>query len=227
MSKRKTSNYSKKTSEFYWINPITENQKKFVKLMDEKQIVIADGCAGSGKTILTLQTGLKLLDLGRVDKIIYLRADSISNLGLKELGSLPGGLDEKLLPLLGPIQDNIVELCSPGKAKYILDNGLIEIIPMEYIRGRSFANSFIIIDEVQNCSIEVVKMVLTRISRNTQMVFIGDSNQKDSISRLTNGLSDAMLRFEDVDEIGILKFNLNDVIRSGIIKKILSKYTYK
>lgn len=224
MSKRKASNYSEKSNEYFWKNPLTENQKTFVQLMDEKRVVIASGASGVGKTLFALQTGLKLLDQRYIDQIYYIRCDPLNRFGTKALGALPGEMADKLLPLLGPIADNIIELCSPGKAKYIMDNGLIEVIPLEYVRGRSFANSYVIVDELQNFSIEAVKMVLTRISRNTQMVLLGDITQKDSLDRFTNGLADAVQRLDGLNSVGIVKFGISDVLRDPVVKDILMRY---
>ena len=224
MAKRKASTYSNKGQEYFYKAPLTERQAEFLSLMDQKQIVIAYGPAGTGKTMFALQTALKQLDMRQIDKIWYVRNDTYNKFASKPMGALPGDAKEKMLPLLGPIMDNLDELCSPGKAKYIIDNNQIEAIPFEFLRGRSLANAFIIVDECQNTTPEAIKMVLTRISRNSQMVLLGDVKQKDSLDRFDDGLKDAIDKLQDLDSVGIVKFGLADVKRSGIVIDILSRY---
>lgn len=227
MGKVKTSSYSNKGQEYFFKAPLTDNQRRFLYLMDNKQVVIAHGPAGTGKTMFALQTALKQLDMRFIDKIWYVRNDTYNKFASKPMGALPGDAKEKMLPLLGPILDNLDELCSPGKAKYLIDNGQIEAIPFEFLRGRSLANSFIIVDEAQNTTPEAIKMALTRISRNSQMVLIGDTRQKDSLDRFDDGLKDAVDKLYGLESVGIVEFTLADIKRSGIVIDILSRYETK
>ena len=227
MAKRKSSSYANKSQEYFWKAPLTDNQRCFVDLMDEKQVVLAHGPAGTGKTLFALQTALKQLDMSIIDKIWYVRNDTYNKFASKPMGALPGDAREKMLPLLGPILDNLDELCSPGKAKYIIDNGQIEAIPFEFLRGRSLANAFIIVDEAQNTTPEAIKMALTRISRNSQMVLIGDTRQKDSLDRFDDGLADAVDKLQGLPSVGIVEFGPQDIKRSAIVADILSRYETK
>lgn len=221
---KKASTYSLKSNEYFWITPIGESQSEYVHLLDTKQIVIAHGVAGSGKSIFALQKGLQLLEKREIDKIIYLRNDPFDKLGGVQLGALPGEVDEKMGPLLGPIVDNIYELCAPGKAKYILDNGLIEAIPTRFLLGRSFANSFIIVDEAQNFPSLAMELILTRISRNTKMVITGSSQQKTSQDKFDNGLRDAVNVLGYLPEVGIVEMKSKDIQRSSIVQSIVEAY---
>lgn len=221
---KKASSYSNKSQEYFWKAPLTNRQRLFIDLMDEKQVVIGYGPAGTGKTMFALQTGLKQLATREINKIWYVRNDTYNKFASKPMGALPGDAREKMLPLLGPILDNLDELCSPGKAKYIIDNGQIEAIPFEYLRGRSLANSFIIVDEAQNTTPEAIKMVLTRISRNSQLVLLGDVKQKDSLDRFDDGLADAISKLNGLESVGIVRFGVQDIQRSQIVADILSRY---
>lgn len=221
---KKASTYSQKNQEYYWITPIGESQSEYVHFLNTKQVTIAHGVAGSGKSIFALQKGLQLLERHEVDKIIYLRNDPFDKLGGVQLGALPGEVDEKMGPLLGPIVDNIYELCSPGKAKYILDNGLIEAIPTRFLLGRSFANSFIIVDESQNFPSLAMELILTRISRNTKMVITGSSQQKTSQDKFDNGLTEAIKVLKYLPEVGIVELTSQDIQRSSIVQSIVEAY---
>ena len=190
------------------------------------EVTLVRGPAGTGKTILALQTALKLYQLGQIDKIYYVRNDPDSDLGSKDLGALPGTKEEKLAPLLGPILDNIYELCSYGKAKYIIDKEIIEVIPFQFLRGRSLMNKFVIADEMQNVPPQGILTLLTRLGRNTRMVLMGDSKQKDTKGRYGDGLNDAWTRLRHVDGVGLVTFGLEDIQRSGIIKDIMIAYDY-
>ncbi len=224
MTKKKSSSYSEKGSEFFWRAPIGDRQKTYVELMDSKQIVFAHGPAGCGKTMLALQQGLKLLAQHRITKIIYIRIDPVDKLGGLDLGALPGDVDEKMGPLLGPIQDNLDELCSPGKAKYIIDNGQIEAIPIRFLQGRSLANSFIIADESQNISPIAMELILTRLSHGSQMVLIGSNRQKISRDKFNNGLADAISVLGHLPNIGHVELTNADVQREGIVADINEAY---
>lgn len=224
MAKRKASSYSNKSQEYFWKAPIGKNQREFLSLMDEKQLVFAHGPAGTGKTMFALQTGLKLLDQRMVDKIYYVRNDPFDKLGGVQLGALPGNVDEKMGPLLGPIMDNLDELCSPGKAKYIVDNGLIETIPIRFLLGRSLANAFIIVDEAQNCPPVALELIVTRVGRNSQMVILGSDKQKTSQDKFGNGMKDAMEVLQHVDSIGIVQLTRHDIQRSELVADIAEAY---
>lgn len=224
MTKKKSSSYSDKGREFFWRAPIGDRQKTYVELMDSKQIVFAEGPAGTGKSLLALQQGLKLLAQHRITKIIYIRIDPVDKLGGLDLGALPGDVDEKMKPLLGPMMDNLDELCSPGKAKYIIDNGQIEAIPIRFLQGRSLANSFIITDESQNINPTAMELILTRLSHGSQMVLIGSNRQKISRDKFDNGLADAISVLGHLPNIGYVELTNADVQREGIVADINEAY---
>ena len=227
MSKKKTSSYANQGQEYFWKPPRTNNQAVFLRLMDEKDWVFVQGPAGTGKTMLALQTALKALEMREIDKIYYVRNDPyVNKFGGKSLGTLPGEANDKLRYLLGPIQDNLQELCSPGKAKYLIDKGIIEPILFDQLRGRSFNYSFIIVDEAQNAPPEAILTAMTRKGKGSRMVFMGDSCQKDSVGKLEDGLEDAFGRLTNVESVGLLRFGLADVQRDEDLIEILRAYNF-
>ena len=224
-SDERLSSYSKSGQEFYWIAARSDNQRRFLLSMDENVVTFCKGPAGCGKTILALQQALKALQMRQVDKIYYVRNDIINRtLGSKIGGALPGDRIEKLEHLLGPIVDNLYELCSPGKAKYILNNDQIEPLNFEQLRGRSLMNKFVIADEVQNVPIIGVKTLLSRIGRESKLVLLGDTDQRDLDYTYTDGLKDAFNRLRGVDGLGFVNMNYDDIQRNSLLKVILQRY---
>lgn len=224
MSRRKASKYSKSELEYNWVAARSSGQQFFLRSMDENDITIVKGKAGTGKTLLALQTGLKLYQLGEIDKIYYVRNDVGDDLGSKDLGALPGDKEEKLFPLLGPIIDNIYQICSPGKAKYIMEKQIVEVIPFEYLRGRSLKNKFIISDESQNVPPKGILTLLTRMAEGSKLVIIGDPSQKDSRTGYSDGLKDCWLRLRGLPGIGFVELGYQDVQRKTIIVDIMKRY---
>ena len=224
---KKMSSYSDKHQEYFWVDPLTNNQADFLMSMDKCEWTFVQGPAGCGKTLLALQTALKAYEMRTIDKIYYVRNEPANNVfGGKVMGALPGDEKEKLVHLLGPIVDNLYELCSPGKAKYILDKGVVEPLTFELLRGRSFVNSFVIVDEAQNATVEGIITAMTRKGRNSKMVFIGDSRQKDTVVMFKDGLSDAFQRLRGLDCVGMVRFGLKDVKRDPNLHSIMERYGY-
>lgn len=225
--RRKASNYSRKVQEFFFKTPMSDRQAEFLRLMEEKKWVFCSGAAGTGKTLLALQAALELYQNGDIDKIYYVRLDPERNIfGGKSLGALPGTEVEKLAPLLGPIMDNLLELCSESKAKSLIQQEKIVPVPFEYLRGRSFSHSFIIVDEAQNVPPEGILTAITRKGKNSTMVFIGDSNQKDTTGRFMDGFTDAFNRMASLSCVGFIRFGLEDVQRDEDLIEIMEAYGY-
>ena len=199
------------------------NQKQYLqKLQDEQiSIVLAIGPAGTGKTMLAVQHGIKLFQEGIVDKIIVTRpAVSVD----EDLGFLPGTLNEKMAPWTRPIFDVFGEYYQQKDIAKMLEDGTVEISPLAYMRGRTFKNAYIIADECQNTTVNQMKMLLTRLGEGSKMVVTGDLAQADRVN--DNGLIDFcnLLSGKDLKHINLIEFDHRDIERHSAVKEILSIY---
>jgi phosphate starvation-inducible protein PhoH len=199
------------------------NQKEYLKkLQDENtNIVLAIGPAGTGKTMLAVQHGIKLFQEGIVDKIVVTRpAVSVD----EDLGFLPGTLNEKMAPWTRPIFDVFAEYYQQKDIAKMLEEGVIEISPLAYMRGRTFKNAYIIADECQNTTVNQMKMLLTRLGEGSKMVVTGDLAQADRMN--DNGLIDFcnLLTGKSLKHIDIIEFDHKDIERHHAVKEILSIY---
>jgi phosphate starvation-inducible protein PhoH len=199
------------------------NQKEYLrKLQDDNiNIVLAIGPAGTGKTMLAVQHGIKLFQEGIVDKIVVTRpAVSVD----EDLGFLPGTLNEKMAPWTRPIFDVFSEYYQQKDIAKMLEEGVIEISPLAYMRGRTFKNAYIVADECQNTTINQMKMLLTRLGEGSKMVVTGDLAQADRMN--DNGLIDFcnLLTGKPLKHIDIIEFDHKDIERHHAVKEILSIY---
>jgi phosphate starvation-inducible PhoH-like protein len=199
------------------------NQKVYLqKLQDEsKSIVLAIGPAGTGKTMLAVQHGIKMFQEGIVDKIVVTRpAVSVD----EDLGFLPGDLNEKMAPWTRPIFDVFGEYYQQKEIAKMLEDGVIEISPLAYMRGRTFKNAYIIADECQNTTVNQMKMLLTRLGEGSKMVVTGDLAQADRLE--DNGLIDFcnLLGGKKLNHIDIVEFDHRDIERHNAVKEVLSVY---
>jgi phosphate starvation-inducible PhoH-like protein len=200
------------------------NQKIYLqKLQDEdKSIVLAIGPAGTGKTMLAVQNGIKLFQEGIVDKIIVTRpAVSVD----EDLGFLPGTLNEKMAPWTRPIFDVFAEYYQQKDIAKMLEDGTIEISPLAYMRGRTFKNAYIIADECQNTTVNQMKMLLTRLGEGSRMVVTGDLAQADRLN--DNGLinfCNLLGSQRSLKHVDIVQFDHMDIERHNAVKEILSIY---
>ena len=186
--------------------------------MEHSDITICDGPAGSGKTAVAVGLACQYLQEGRINKIVITRPIVESGKGL---GYLPGNFQEKVHPYLVPILEEMNLYLSREKVHTLQDDGTIEICPLEYMRGRNFHNSFIILDEAQNATIEQIKMFITRLGRKSKAVVNGDVNQTDLPNRVRGGLSTCISCLRGLHGVGIVELDDDDVIRHGIISAIL------
>lgn len=199
------------------------NQKEYLKKLQDEDtnIVFAIGPAGTGKTMLAVQHGIKLFQEGVVDKIVVTRpAVSVD----EDLGFLPGDLNEKMAPWTRPIFDVFLEYYQQKDITKMLEEGVIEISPLAYMRGRTFKNAYIIADECQNTTVNQMKMLLTRLGEGSKMVVTGDLAQADRLS--DNGLIDFcnLLAGKQLKYIDIVEFDHKDIERHNAVKEILSIY---
>jgi phosphate starvation-inducible PhoH-like protein len=205
--------------------PKTRKQEDLWESLTENVVTIAVGSAGTGKTLTMLWWGLTEWSKGRYENIHYIRSD-VGVDHQRGRGALPGGMEEKMTPLIGPLYDNLPLMTrSNGAAEYLLKNEVIKPILLEDIRGRSFNNSFVIFDEAQNSSVEQCKTVLSRVGDNSKIAITGDTRQIDlRVFTRESGLLDAYNRLANIDKIGRVQFTNDDVVRNGIIADILYAY---
>ena len=202
----------------------SENQQDYLDMLqdDDTSIVLAIGPAGTGKTMLAVQVGIKLYQEGKVDKIIVTRpAVSVD----EDLGFLPGTLNEKMAPWTRPIFDVLGEYYQTKDIAKMLEEGVIEISPLAYMRGRTFKNSYIVADECQNTTVNQMKMLLTRLGENSKLVVTGDLAQADRLN--DNGLinfCNLIANKSQLKHIDIIQFEAKDIERHNAVKEVLAVY---
>ena len=201
--------------------PRSQNQKKYFELLNSKSIVFAIGPAGTGKTFIAVAKAVSYLQQDIVKKIILSRPAVEAG---EKLGFLPGDLKEKVDPFLKPIYDALYAMMPFDQVEKKINNGIIEIAPIAFMRGRTLEDCYIILDEAQNTTQTQMKMFLTRIGKNSKMVIAGDKTQIDLISKNDSGLINAEKKLQKIRDIGFIYLNKDDVIRPEIVKKIISAY---
>ena len=203
------------------IVPRSENQKTYFELLNNKDIIFAIGPAGTGKTFLAVAKAVSSLQEGKIKKIILSRPAVEAG---EKLGFLPGDLKEKVDPFLRPIYDALYEMLPYDQVEKKLANNIIEIAPIAFMRGRTLEDCFIILDEAQNTTKIQMKMFLTRLGKNSQMVIVGDTTQIDLVSVNESGLIDASKKLNKINDIGFIKLQEKDVVRHDVVRKIINAY---
>lgn len=199
----------------------TTKQKEYLEVSSRLEMVFSIGPAGAGKTLLAVSSALKALKDHKVDRIVITRP--IVEAG-ERLGFLPGDLQEKVNPYLRPIFDSFTSLLGADTFVRLWDSGVIEVAPLAYMRGRTLANSFVILDEAQNTTQEQMKMFLTRMGEGSKCIITGDVTQIDLPAKTPSGLLQAIDILKDVDGIGFVTFTDVDVVRHELVRKIVKAY---
>jgi phosphate starvation-inducible PhoH-like protein len=199
----------------------TIGQRHYVATIRAKDIVFGIGPAGTGKTYLAVVLAVAALKEGRVKRIVLTRPAVEAG---ESLGFLPGDLQEKVDPYLRPLYDALNDVLGPEQVAKCLERGLIEIAPLAYMRGRTLDDSFIILDEAQNTTPEQMKMFLTRLGFGSKMVITGDKTQIDLPKGKVSGLIEAERVLKAIDEVGIVYFTEQDVVRHSLVQKIIVAY---
>jgi len=200
--------------------PKTRNQSDYVRAIAENDVVFCTGPAGTGKTAVAVGIGCEHLVHGKVNKIVITRPVVEAGRGI---GYLPGTANEKLHPYLLPILDEMSMYFSSMELKKLMDNDIIEIAPLEYMRGRNFHRSFMILDEGQNATYDQLKMFVTRMGSNTKCLVNGDLKQSDLVEHGTTGLQIFVEKLADIEGVAIQELTNIDIVRNPIITKILEK----
>ena len=203
------------------ISPRSPMQAAYIEAMLRSDLVFGIGPAGTGKTYLAVAMGVSRMLTGEVDRIILSRPAVEAG---ESLGFLPGDLKEKVDPYLRPLYDALYDMLPADQVEKRLFSGQIEIAPLAYMRGRTLANAFVILDEAQNTTPMQMKMLLTRFGEHAHMVVCGDPSQVDLPSATRSGLAHALDVLSDVDDIAVIRFTEHDVVRHPLVSRIIQAY---
>jgi phosphate starvation-inducible protein PhoH and related proteins len=203
------------------VNARTPAQSTYVRALETVDLVFGVGPAGTGKTYLAVAFAAQCLERGIVERIILSRPAVEAG---ERLGFLPGDMREKVDPYLRPLYDALYDVLPPEKVERDLEQGVIEIAPLAFMRGRTLANSFVILDEAQNTTSMQMKMFLTRLGENSKMAVTGDPSQIDLPPGMTSGLEEAVRLLADVPDISAVRFTSADVVRRDLVAKIVEAY---
>ena len=214
--KRKTKKQSNAPQKVKTVEAKTENQKDYIRSIVENDVIFCSGPSGSGKSYIAAGIASDHLHRGEIDQVLISRPLVCTG---KEIGSLPGDLLEKIAPYLLPMQENFRHFL--GRAYYGMhyNEGRIKYQPLEVMRGSTFHNTYMILDEAQNCTFEQIKMFITRMGQGSKVLINGDTKQCD-LSR--SGLWDCIEKLENVEGVGISTLTTQDIQRNGILGRILN-----
>ncbi|MEM9670613.1 MAG: PhoH family protein [Pseudomonadota bacterium] len=199
------------------VKPRSENQEKLMKALEAQPLVVALGPAGTGKTYLAICAAVEALQSGRVARIVLARPAVDAG---EQIGFLPGGMEDKLAPFLRPLYDALSDRLSPKQLKEMIAEGLIEIAPIGFMRGRTLNNAYVVIDEAQNCTYGQLKMLLTRLGWHSTMVITGDPAQSDLLPDMS-GLASISQKIEDMDNVAVVRLLGEDVVRHPLVADML------
>jgi phosphate starvation-inducible PhoH-like protein len=217
---RKASSTALRTSSGKVTRARTAAQAAYIDLMRSHDLVFGIGPAGTGKTYLAAAYGAHLLFERRVERLILARPALEAG---ERLGFLPGDLREKIDPYLRPLYDALFDVIGSEKCMKLMETGIIEVAPLAFMRGRTLSHAFVILDEAQNCTSAQMKMCLTRLGEESQMVVTGDPSQSDLPSG-PQGLIEALAYLENIEGVGIARFSEADVVRHALVTRIVAAY---
>ena len=203
------------------ISPKTEGQKAYVNIVQKNDVVFSIGPAGTGKTFIAVAFAVAALENHEVDRIILCRPAVEAG---ESLGFLPGDLKEKVDPYLAPLYDSLRTLFSENKLSQLLERKTIEVVPLAYMRGRTLDSAYMILDEAQNATVMQMKMFLTRLGIGSRAIITGDVTQIDLQRRSDSGLVQVAGILKDVEGIGFVMLDQNDVVRHPLVMKIIQAY---
>ncbi|MDD5995737.1 MAG: PhoH family protein [Bacteroidales bacterium] len=199
----------------------TPTQKKFMAAYEKNDLIFSIGPAGSGKTYIAIATAVRALKNKEVKKIVLSRPAVEAG---EKLGFLPGDMKEKIDPYLQPLYDALQDMIPGAKLKDYMENGIIQIAPLAFMRGRTLSDAFIILDEAQNTTTQQIKMFLTRMGEHSKIVVTGDMTQIDLPAKERSGLGEALRVLKNVDGVAKIEFNAKDIIRHKLVQKIVEAY---
>ncbi len=199
----------------------TPMQSRYIEAIEKNDLVFGLGPAGTGKTYIAVVAAASYLERGKVDRIILSRPAVEAG---ERLGFLPGDMRDKVDPYLRPLYDALYDVLPPEKVEKDIEAGIIEVAPLAFMRGRTLANAFVILDEAQNTTTMQMKMFLTRLGENSKMVVTGDPTQIDLPKGQASGLIEAVGYLKGIDEISRIRFTASDVVRRDLVARIVAAY---
>jgi phosphate starvation-inducible PhoH-like protein len=199
------------------VRPKSKGQTQLMEAIDAHALVLALGPAGTGKTYLAITKAVEALESGKVGRIVLSRPAVEAG---ESLGFLPGAMEDKLAPYLRPLYDALQDRLSPKRLKALMAEGLIEIAPVGFMRGRTLNNAFVVIDEAQNCTYGQIKMLLTRLGWNSTMVVTGDPAQTDLLPDLS-GLSAVAAKLDALHNVAVVRLSEADIVRHPLVASML------
>ena len=193
-------------------------QQQLIRAIDEKNLVLALGPAGTGKTYLAIAKAVEALESGRVGRIVLSRPAVEAG---ESIGFLPGEMEDKLAPYLRPLYDALSDRLSMKRVRALMAEGAIEIAPVGFMRGRTLNNAFVVIDEAQNCTYGQIKMLLTRLGWHSTMVVTGDPDQSDLLDGLS-GLAEIARRLDPIPDVAVVRLGDRDIVRHPLVAGMLT-----
>ena len=203
------------------ISPRTPGQARYVQSIREHDITFAVGPAGTGKTYLAVAVAVEALKHHQIKKIVLVRPAVEAG---ESLGFLPGDLHAKINPYLRPLLDSLQEMIDYDQMKRFMEQDVIEVVPLAYMRGRTLNEAFIILDEAQNTTVSQMKMFLTRMGLGSKIVISGDTTQVDLPRASASGLIDALARLQSIEGINVVQLNKSDIVRHKLVQEIVRAY---
>jgi phosphate starvation-inducible PhoH-like protein len=204
-----------------YLRPRTDGQGRYVQALRDNDVVICVGPAGTGKTFLAVGMAVTLLRQGAVKKIVLVRPAVEAG---ERLGFLPGDLVAKINPYLRPLLDSLNDLIDYEQVKKYMENEVIEIVPLAFMRGRTLNSAVIILDEGQNATVSQMKMFLTRMGMNSKIIVTGDLTQTDLPPTLKSGLNDAVHRLRGIPRLAVVTLDESDIVRHALVQHIVKAY---
>jgi phosphate starvation-inducible PhoH-like protein len=220
LSRKRERNSEETSIYFKAVLPKNDAQERYLNALKSKDIIISTGPAGTGKTFVSTSYAAEQLYYKRIEKLILTRPNVESS---ETLGFLPGSLNEKYQPYLVPFMETLEKSLGKSFVKYLIESKVIEPVPIGFLRGRTFDNAIVILDEAQNCTKKELKTLLTRIGNNCKMILEGDIDQVD-IEEHLSGLKDASDRLSNIRGLEVVKFTEEDIVRSRLCRQIVEAY---
>ena len=203
------------------IIPNGSHQQEYIETINKRVLTFGIGPAGTGKTYLAVASAVQQLVSGEIEKILLVRPAVEAG---EKLGFLPGDLSQKVDPYLRPLYDALFEMLGFKETNQLIERNIIEVVPLAFMRGRTLNDSFIILDESQNATVEQMKMFLTRFGFGSKVVVTGDITQIDLPKNTHSGLVHSLDVLKELSEVGFIKFDSKDIVRHGLVQKIVEAY---